>query len=312
MTTPMLAGGLCALSRAARVNGMTGHLGAAAIAARFITEDHPHLPPEVCAALKGEVDRIVRGEETVWFDPAKAGVTAADLFAPRPDEPPEPDRIPLIAEALEGNIDSLHQSGHNVIFAALALRALRARPQYATPFIVDGIRALIAGFDGSQSGRAYFGKERGWLEGEAIPLADDVRPYADEGAMARVVIDEVIGHASEHRRGAGGLHHIINHAAALIELKRRGWADLGRRGLDAHRRHIRIWRALPNLESELGSLEPAEHSPLTPPFWRGELKRDSAMLTHRLKTLYGSHVVLGLVDAAKREEAAKHFLYLMK
>ncbi len=38
----------------------------------------------------------------------------------------------------------------------------------------------------------------------------------------------------------------------------------------------------------------------------------SARLTHRIKTLYGFHTLLRLVeDSAKRSKAEKSFLYLM-
>jgi hypothetical protein len=115
-------------------------------------------------------------------------MTVAELVAPFPDGPPHPERAGSIAEALSRNIGALRQSGHNVIFAALALKALREHPSHATSEIVTGICRLIAGFDGEHPGRLYFGEERGWIGGDQVPPPDnDMPPYADERAMAEAV-----------------------------------------------------------------------------------------------------------------------------
>jgi hypothetical protein len=306
--------GLWAMARAYRANGMAGHLGAAIVAGHRFAETHRDLDRRVYSGIEGELDRVISGEEQ-WFDPEEVGMTVAEMFEPLPDEPPRPDDIRTIADALSGNIDELHQSGHNVIFAAIAIRALHEHPRHPTLPVIDGIRKLVEGFNGTHPGRLYFGKERGWLEGDevSLPADDGFPPYTDEQTMAEAVVDVLIDTASEHRQGCGGLWHIINHAAALAELPRLGHADLAQRGFAAHRHHVRLWRALPNLEEELGPMRRAEHDPRTPEFWAtGTLKRDSALLTHRIKTLYGFFTLTRLVDdPAKRKMAEERFLYLV-
>jgi hypothetical protein len=293
---------------------MAGHLGAALVAGHCFAEDQRSLDRRVYSAIEGELDRIISGEEQ-WFDPEHVDMTVAEMFEPFPDEPVDPERIRTIANALAGNIDELHQSGHNVIFAAIAIGALHEHPRLATSSVIEGIRRLVEGFNGTPPGRQYFGKERGWLDGDKVPLVadDDLPPYPVDQMMAEVVIDELIRTASEHRQGCGGLWHIINHAAALTELSRLGYGDLAQRGSPAHRHHIRLWRALPNLEHELGPMKRARYDPRTPEFWTTEtLKRDSARLTHRIKTLYGFFTLIGLVDdEAERKTAEERFLYLM-
>ena len=132
--------------------------------------------------------------------------------------------IPTVAAALSKNIEQTRESGHNIIFAALAIRALRDHPMYATPALVAGMRKLIEGFHTAHPGRGYYGRERGWLYGQNVSLPEDDRfpPYRDESQMVRVVIDELIGSANVRRQGFGGLWHIFNHAAALTELSRFG------------------------------------------------------------------------------------------
>jgi hypothetical protein len=307
--------GLCGLARAHRAGTMAGHLGAALAAGYCFGEDQNDLPDEVYAGIEKELNRIRRGEEAIWFDAKKAGITIPELFEPFPDERPRKEAIPEIAEALSGNIDKTRQSGHNVIFAAIALRALHDHPVYATPSVVEGIRKLIEGFDGQVPGRGYYGKQRGWIVGDKVALADDggLPPYESVQGMAEVVLDELIRGAPVRRRGFGGLHHVVNHAAGLAELARYGYGDLARKGLAAHRHHVRLWRSLPDLEEELGPVQQAEHDPRTADYWTtGSLRRDSAMLTHRIKTLYGFSTLAGLIeDRAKREKAEDGFRYLM-
>ncbi len=307
--------GLCGLANAHRANTMAGHLGAAVIAGYFLGEDQSDIDDAVCRGVEKELDRIIRGEESFWFDPKKAGVTIGDLFQPFPEERPQEASIPTLAESLSRNVDQMRESGHNVIFASIALRALHDHPVYATPSIIGGIRKLIEGFNNANPGRGYYGKERGWILGDKVSLpADDGIPlYKDEQMMARVVVDELIATASVRRQGFGGLWHVVNHAAALIELSRFGYKTLASKGLAAHRQHLRLWRSLPNVASELGVVPWAEHDPRRPEFWTtGTLKREEARLTHRIKTLYGFFTVLQLVkDNAVRRKAEESLIYLM-
>jgi len=251
----------------------------------------------------------------LWFDPVKAGITIPQLFQPFPREQPHEEEIAKIAAALSGNIDKTRQCGHNVIFAALALRGLRDHPIYATPSIIEGIRKLVQAFNGAPPGRGYYGKQRGWIVGDKVALPEDQEfpPYANLQVMAEVLMDDLIRSASKRRQGFGGLIHLINHANALNELKRFGHEDLAQRGLAAHHHHLRLWRSLPDVEEELGPLKRAEHDPRTVAYWRDATPSQfSAWLTHRIKTMYGFFRLLPFIrESAKRKKAEEQFLYLM-
>ena len=314
--TTYLYKGLCALARAERANAMAGHLGAAVIAGCFFLEQHPELDGSVQTAIVGELDRIIGGEESLWFDPTKSGITIPELFEPFPETVSRSDGSAVLAAALAANIDKMRQSGHNVIFTALAIKALADHPVYATPEIVAGVRALIAKFDGAIPGRGYYGVKTGWITGDRVPLPAgcDLPPTTLEQSLVTAVIDELISSAAMRRQGFGGLFHIINHATALVELSRYGYGDLARRGFAAHRRHILLWRSLPDVEDELGALTPAAHDPRMPAYWRhsGAPTPWSARLTHRVKTLYGFFTLAPLVeDPARRDQAETQFRHLM-
>ena len=306
--------GVCGLANAHRAGTLSGHLGAALVAGYFFGEDESDLKPAVHRGVEKELDRILGGEEAIWFNAKKAGIKIGELFEALPDEPSQEKLIPTIATALSRNIGKTRQSGHNVIFAAIAIRALHDHPEYATPSITAGIRKLIAGFDNAVPGRGYYGKQRGWIVGDKVelPPGDAFAPYKNEQEMAGVVVDELIATASVRKQGFGGLWHIINHAAALVELSRFGYKQLAKKGLPAHHHHVRLWRTLPDVQSELGPVKKADHDPREPVYWEGMLKRDDARLTHRIKTLYGFFALLRLVeDEAKRKQAEESMLYLM-
>ena len=313
-----LYNGICGLANAHPLGTMAGHLGAAVVAGYFIGEDQGDLPDPVVDGIEAELQRVMAGEEAIWFDVKKSGVTAAELFKPLPAGAPQPETIKSIAVALQKNIGTLRQSGHNVIFASLGLRALHGHDIYATPAIVTGIRTLIKKFDKVNQGRGYFGKSseknNGWLNGDQVKLVEDnsLPAYQSIQQMVDVTIDELIATASIKKQGFGGLWHIINHAAAISELDRLNYPEIAKQALPAHRHHIRLWRSLPDVEEELGPVTKAVHDPFDAEFWKEDLKRDSAQLTHRIKTLYGYHTIRPFVDDEKKTKLADDaLLYLM-
>ncbi len=306
--------GICGLANAHRAGTMAGHLGAAVVTGYFFGEDQSDLPDAVFKGVEAELNRIIAGEEAIWFNAKKAGVTPTQLFEPFSGEEPGPDSVTSIVAALRKNIGTLKQSGHNAIFAAAAVRALQDHGEFATPRVVTGIRKLTEGFDRASPGRGYYGKEKGWLRGNQVSLdnAGDFPKYRSVQEMADVTIAELIATATIKKQGFGGLWHIINHAAAISELDRLGYSDVARQGLPAHHQHIRLWRSLPDVEGELGAVVKAEHDPREAAYWEGMLKRDQARLTHRIKTLYGFYTLRRFIqDDVTRKQAEDSLLYLM-
>ena len=280
----------------------------------FFSEEQSDLPEAVDRGITGELDRVIAGEEAIWFNAKKAGVTPTELFDPFPQEEADPDSIPSIVAALQKNVGTLRQSGHNVIFASLAVRALMDHEELATPSIVSGVVKLIEGFNRAPAGRGYYGKQTGWKTGGNVELDENTNlpKYGSIAQMLRVTVDELIASASIKRQGFGGLWHLINHAAGIVELDRFGFKEVARNALAAHHHHIRLWRSLPDVEEELGAVVKAPHDPRQAVYWDGMLKRDQARLTHRVKTLYGYGTIRAAIsDESKRREADDAFLYLM-
>lgn len=306
--------GVCGLANAHQAGTMAGHLGAAVAVGYFFGEDQSELPDAVFRGVERELDRIIAGEEAIWFNAKRVGLTPSQLFAPLAEEPATLSAISSIADALQQNVGQLRESGHNIIFASIAIRALRDHEEFATPQAITGIRKLIEGFNTANPGRGYYGKEKGWILGNQVMLVEDESfpAYQSLQDMVDVTIGELIATAAVRKQGFGGLWHIINHAAAIVEMDRFGYRDLARRALPAHHQHIRLWRSLPDVAAELGPVLKASHDPREPVYWEGMLKRDEARLTHRIKTLYGYSTIRRLVEQdATRAQADDAFLFLM-
>lgn len=305
--------GICGLANAHKAGTMAGHLGAAVAAGYFFSEDQSQLPAEVFAGVTRELDRIIAGEEAIWFNAKQLGLTPTDLFEAFDNEEADPDLIASIADALAVNVGEARQSGHNIIFASIAIRALRDHEQFASPALVNGIAQLIKGFNNAHAGRGYFGEEKGWLNGNQVKLPDEGPPaYESIPQMVEATIRELIKTAAVRKQGFGGLWHLINHAAAITEIDRFGYHELARNALPAHHQHLRLMQALPDVEGELGPVSKADRDPREPEYWEGMLKRDEARLTHRIKTLYGFYTIERFVETeATKKQAEDAFLYLM-
>ena len=319
ITFEYLSKGLNALARAHMMgSSMAGHLGAAAVAGYFVGEQHPDLDAEVYAGVEDDLERVIAGESVFGKKMSKnSPITDTELFADFPKQKADETLIDGIAEALAGNIGKARQSGHNVIFALIAIRALKQHPDLATPAITDGIRKLIAKFDDIHPGSGYYGKKKGRITGDKIKLPDpdDSFPhYADMEEMAAVVLDEFIRlDPKVQRQGYGGLVHINNHAAAIADLERYGYGVLVGEALKSHHRHVRLWRDLPDVADEFGPFPRSEHTPHSSAYWTsGNVPYDRALLTHRVKTMFGFDELAELVDdEAKRKQAYDHLRYLM-
>lgn len=311
-----LSMGLNALARAHHMKSMAGHLGAAVIAGYFVGEQRPNLDSKVYQGIEDDLERIMRGESVFGKRMYKNSKLAdRELFEPFPKQKPDETLIDGVAESLEKNIGSPRESGHNVIFASLAIRALKEHPEFATPVVVDGIRKLISLFDNSHPGSGYYGKKRGRIYGNKIKLSNDdgTSLYTDIEGMTIAVLDEVINQKPEiNRTGYGSLVHVVNHAAAIADLSVYGYSELVPRAVRAHRDHLRLWRNLPNVADERGHVKVSQFTPHTAAYWTsGKIAYDRALLTHRVKTMFGFDELAAAVDEKAKEKAAYNKLRFM-
>ena len=178
----------------------------------------------------------------------------------------------------------------------------------ATAAVVDGIRKLMALFENAHPGSGYYGKQKGRIHGNKIKLPDDdeTPPYATIDEMAVVVIENIINQDPHiNRIGYGGLVHVINHAAAIADLAKYGYSDLVPQAVTSHHKHFRLWHYLPNVSDEKGPMPVSEFTPHTSAYWTsGKVPYDRALLTHRVKTMFGFDELTATVELEAKEKAA--------
>ena len=183
-----LSKGLNALARAHTMGPMAGHLGAAVVAGYFVGEQRPDLDGKVVEGIENDLARVMAGESVSGKKiTKKAEITDSELFDPFPGQKPDATLIDGIAEALSKNITKPRSSGHNVIFASLAIRALKEHPEFATPSVTDGIRKLIGAVrHNPPAGSGYYGKgqrsnlrKQDYFAGRRSPA---LRRFAGNGA----------------------------------------------------------------------------------------------------------------------------------
>jgi hypothetical protein len=219
--------GLTGLSRVVGHSGlMDGHWGAAVITGCLFARDL-NLDEPAQRAVRRQMDLVI----------AKFPV----LFEPHPSEAPDPSLIGQIPAALETNINRLRLIGHNVIFAALALRAIREMPKLATPGTIRGVSKLVKGFDGTGPGGPHLGSEDHEVAAAIERAEREYLPYADEQELATAAVRGFV--AAEpvcwgmHQ---GTVGHILTHADSLCQLAELGYPELAKRGHAALRVQIEL------------------------------------------------------------------------
>ncbi len=303
--------GLIGMSRAISKNRMCGHPAAAMLAGYFFCLENA-LSTEVQAEVYDLVKRMVNSE-SIWFSGDGESSTNEIFFSTEPDQRPNADLIPSVAAALEPSITECRDSGHNSIFASLALKALHAAPQYAFPAIIEGINDLLKAFVGRGPGWARVPGNEKLADPREFSVAQEPvnQPYESYVDMIDAVSRNVVP-VNFTKRGVGGPIHVINHAVALLDLQALGYSSLATKGMAAHRQHIELWLSLPEFpQAENRYSVKSVHDPRTSDYWREEITiNDGGGDEHRLKILYGAHRFADCIaDVNKRRrflESAAH------
>jgi hypothetical protein len=181
-----------------------------------------------------------------------------------------------------------------VIFATLALRALRDMPEYATPQIVDGICDLLKLIVARRRPDA----DTPYNQEHPLP------PYGSTKDIAKVTLEATLRPWGDVSRvGASGVIHWITHADALVTLGDLGYADLAKRHQAAQRLHINQ-AVTGEARSEP---ERAAVDWLGADYWESDtpkrLFQNSWLGGHAFKLPYSLFRMLKLVDDPKLREA---------
>ena len=275
--------GIASVAGAATTNANTGgHFGCAVIAAYFLAKEF-RLDAATVTALRMAMDTMIAGNPT--------------FFPTSPESPPVVDGEQRIVAALEASIDRFTTIGHNVIFAALALKALRERGSAISEHEATGIAAVIRKMNEEGPPQEIFGMP---VSTETTP---DMVPYADERDLATTTIMEAMKLERVYPGGFQGYTcHLLTHGHALIVLERLGYRDLARRGHLPHRLQAAQLCVLHDWTEKRDPLEPLPFSPLEAAFWNHPFPH-MWWGGHVFKYAYHHTSLLALVDPGLRARA---------
>ncbi len=286
--TDLLGCALKALSQCEEHGTMSGHVPAALIASWFFCNEH-EVSDVAKRGVQGLLQRLIDGEHVFsgikfnQLDIAGNGEAATDA----------------IVQIIKETMYPLKASGHNIIFTALALRAIS---RYSvTEDIITGISKYLKLFHNSGPGWAHVPGQKELVDPRSF-LPDSnfsLAPYENIGDMIHAVCVHVV---PDHfnRIGVGGSVHLIDHAVAIYDLQEMGYNDLVELGLRAHHEHLSLWMSLPIFSSEdKPAPKPSAVLPLEDAYWQQEIQGGGGGLEHRLKILYGAYRFDELIESQK-------------
>lgn len=286
----LLEAGLTIIARCkSRTNDIwDAHYGAAAIAAVFLARDH---------RLRAETSELVLRE-------AEAMLAAHRHLLPVPERAISERRLSCqeaethILNALALTMGGLHWVGHNCIYAAMGLLAIRELGD-ASAADVSGMVALIRAFERTIPGRSWIGYTA--AEVKRLQVEEGMfPPIGTPAELSELILGElasyrVIYSAEAHHDLLG---HMLTFSHALIILHDLGHAELFRQGLPGLMKLVVALRASRDSEAENGHgmilnspvdrlpLVPASRSewlPTEPEFWRKDHAADDWDYGHAFK-----------------------------
>lgn len=287
------------------------HVGAAAIAGYFFAEDNG-LAEETASRIAAEAAEMVRR-----YGPGPRERTGRDVPADEAER--------TILDALAASIDELHWVGHNAIYSALSLRAIRELGGWGTAAEIEGIAALVRSFAKTIPGRSWIGYSAGEVK-RMKPADEDGFPViAEPKQLSAFVLGELsavktIYHAEAHHDLLG---HLLTFSHAINALYDLGHATFFERGVPAVlvlAKALRVSRDLdPSKTIPLRSpadrlpLTPAaraERLPVEPEFWEADYARRDWDFGHLFKFPFSFYDHLGRLDAPM-PDAVENFRYVV-
>jgi hypothetical protein len=206
--------------------------------------------------------------------------------AARPKETADPKLVEGLLEDLDAGIATLRGKGHNIIFAATSLKALRAVPEAVTSERIDGLRKMVRSF----------GKTKG-----AAKDSDPLVGLDDEQKFIHFIFEEFL-----KATGDGFDGHVVTIGHALVELYRMGHKELARKGVPAYWQWVRQARAGED-EVKVAPPPPRAPTPLTREYWAAQVKRGIGEIasSHTVKYPYSFYA---LAKDVRDEDLKKRIL----
>ncbi|HLK56663.1 MAG TPA: hypothetical protein VKU00_08870 [Chthonomonadaceae bacterium] len=229
----------------------------------------------------------------------------SSIYAPRPEEKVDPELIGALVKDLDAGIDTLRQSGHNIIFTNICLKALREVPEAATPERMEGLRKMVQSF-GNRKGA-----------GSPLDHKETFVDLRDETKFIHFVFEEYLKAMDLYRNGKG-YHgfagHLLTAGHALVELRRMGYRETADKGVEAYWQFVQQARDGADLGGEkVGSAPVHAPTPLIRDYWLVQEERQTSVIvsSHLVKYPYSFFALAKeLHDDALKQRVLDTIYYL--
>ncbi|CAM4316236.1 hypothetical protein [Bacillus wiedmannii] len=227
------------------------HFGAAAIASYFFMKDN-NMEEEINHCMYSQtkmmlnnqnLDEIIDSKEEIDFQSAEK----------------------LIIKSMEHTIDELHWVGHNVIYAALSLLAMKELQKWGNNQAIEGITNLILSFRKTIPGRSWIGFTT--KEVKQLSINDEIESeFKNPKQLSKFILKElsqfnIIYRAEAHHDLIG---HLLTFSHAINIMYDLGHRDIFQREIRPLLKLVYVLRAsqylMPNTEINLHS--PIDRLPL--------------------------------------------------
>jgi hypothetical protein len=235
----------------------------------------------------------------------EARLLISSIYASRPEEPADPALADGLVKDLDDGIDSLRSSGHNIIFAAVSLKALREVPEAATPARVKGLRSMVRSFGTGKVPR--------------IPVKDEgsFSDLGDEKRFIRFIFEEYLSALDLYLDGKGHhgfAGHVLTVGHALVELCRMGYPETAHKGLQAYGQFIQQARNGADVGGRKVEGPPSRSPcPLDRDYWIEQLDRPAGGIvsSHLVKYPYSFYALSkDLPDGELRQRTLQKLYHL--
>lgn len=264
--------GLDGMSRAADVGSysfVNAHLAAAVISSAFFCREQ-------------QLDDETRKE---LLSVVEARLLTKPIFEPRQAERAEPELVVGLVQDLDAGIDTLRRYGHNIIFAVISLKALRAEPEAATPARIKGLREMVQSFGKSNQ------------PGGELQPRDGYVDLSDEQKFIHFALEEYLKALELYRNGKGHhgfAGHLLTSGHALLELHRMGYKETAQKGIAAYWQFVEeARRGVDRGGKRVADAPPAPPTPLKREYWVEQGKRQPGELvsSHLIKYPYSFYTL---------------------
>lgn len=220
------------------------HFGAAAIASYFFMKDN-NMEEEITRSMYSQTKMMLNNQNLGEMIDSKEEIDFQSAEK-------------RIIKSLEHTIDELHWVGHNVIYAALSLLAVKELQKWGDNQAIEGITNLILSFRKTIPGRSWIGFTT--KEVKQLSINDEIESeFKNPKQLSQFILKEllqfnIIYRAEAHHDLIG---HLLTFSHAINIMYDLGHRDIFQRGIRPLLKLVYVLRAsqylIPNTEINLHS-----------------------------------------------------------